>query len=833
MRTARFRFTPAALATVLVSGALIALPVTSAQAADATLSANAWTPDLGNGVYAKTVAVSAVGGSGGMCMIVPGGAGANYLGVLAVDPTSELTAVPGTKGTDCDGSLTGTAGGTGTYPGAPGGDGSTKGTGLGSGGAGGGASTVVSLDGSEIVIAGGGGGAGGFVPAAPPDALLGGIGGSGGASGNSGAIGNASGSANPGTPGAAGVVGNPVDVRATAITGESAVTGPGNNAGGGGAGGSSAGTNAAAAGAGVTSQSTNSASGGGGAGGGVWSLGLSNETIDTAPVAGDGQAKVFFVNITGGSIADTEVGSSFTGTDFAVDVDSSSPSWSLEAGTTAVPDGLEIDSSTGAISGTATTAGTYSFHVVATATVSGKSLTSYQEVDVTVSNTLTPQTIDFPQPPSTAINAGPVALTATASSGLAVSYTSTTTSVCAVSGSSVTLLTTGTCSITASQDGDSTYSSATPVSKSFDVTLVPQTIDFPQPPSTAINAGPVVLTATASSNLAVSYTSTTTSVCTVSGSSVTLLMPGTCSITASQDGGSMYAAATPVSKSFAVTLTPQTITFARPADTALSSGTVALTASASSGLTVTFASDTAAVCTVSGSTVTLLTGGTCTITASQTGDSTYDPATPVSRSFEVTLAAQTINFPQPPETTVEAGTVALQATASSGLAVSYTSNSTSVCTVAGNTVSLLAAGDCTITAQQPGNATYAAASPVQRTFKVSASGESKPGPVKQLHITRAPRAKVRVLSWGAPRTGGPVTAYRVMIKQRGTGKWLIIRNLSPNTLSTKIRKAALLRAVHQTRGDVRPKAYSFIARVLAVNESGKSRQQSITFVVRP
>jgi hypothetical protein len=44
------------------------------------------------------------------------------------------------------------------------------------------------------------------------------------------------------------------------------------------------------------------------------------------------------------------------------------------------------------------------------------------------------------------------------------------------------------------------------------------------------------------------------------------------------------------------------------------------------------------VCTVSGTTVTLLTVGTCTIVASQAGNATYAAAPSVSRSFTVSKA---------------------------------------------------------------------------------------------------------------------------------------------------------------------------------------------------
>jgi len=84
----------------------------------------------------------------------------------------------------------------------------------------------------------------------------------------------------------------------------------------------------------------------------------------------------------------------------------------------------------------------------------------------------------------------------------------------------------------------------------------------------------------------------------------------------------------------------QTITFANPGDQ--EEGTqLTLTATATSGLPVSFASNTATVCTVDSTadTASLLKSGTCTITATQAGNGIYSPATAVSRSFQVTSLA--------------------------------------------------------------------------------------------------------------------------------------------------------------------------------------------------
>src|SRR5436190_20435415 len=68
----------------------------------------------------------------------------------------------------------------------------------------------------------------------------------------------------------------------------------------------------------------------------------------------------------------------------------------------------------------------------------------------------------------------------------------------------------------------------------------PQTITFDQPQDTKVGV-PVTLSSSASSGLAVSFTSSTPAVCTVSGSSVPTLTAGACTITAVQRGGADYA----------------------------------------------------------------------------------------------------------------------------------------------------------------------------------------------------------------------------------------------------------------------------------------------------
>lgn len=146
----------------------------------------------------------------------------------------------------------------------------------------------------------------------------------------------------------------------------------------------------------------------------------------------------------------------------------------------------------------------------------------------------------------------------------------------------------------------------------------------------------------------------------------------------------------------------------------------------SSGLAVSYRTDTPAVCTVSGSTVSPATAGTCTITASQPGNDNYAPAPGVSRSFSVNRGIvhpaktqQVISFGQPPAVAV-GQPVTLAASASSGLAVSFRSDTPSVCTVSGVTVTTTKPGTCAVTASQAGDDRFVAARDVQRSFTVQA-----------------------------------------------------------------------------------------------------------------
>ena len=166
-----------------------------------------------------------------------------------------------------------------------------------------------------------------------------------------------------------------------------------------------------------------------------------------------------------------------------------------------------------------------------------------------------------------------------------------------------------------------------------------QTITFANPGLRAPGAQ-FAANATASSQLPVTLTSSTTGICTVNGDTITAVVAGTCVITATQPGDANYGAAAPVTQTFPVsTAQAQTITFSTPTTKTTADGTFASGATSSAGLPVTLASLTPAVCTTNGTNIVILGPGTCTIRASQAGDANTAPATPVEVSFLVQAGA--------------------------------------------------------------------------------------------------------------------------------------------------------------------------------------------------
>ena len=355
------------------------------------------------------------------------------------------------------------------------------------------------------------------------------------------------------------------------------------------------------------------------------------------------------------------------------------------------------------------------------------------------------QTITFTPPTSVVLSAHTLDLSTSASSSVGLTpftYTSSTSGVCTVSGSTVTLLAVGACKLTAHQAGG-TYNNAYYTAADSPVATVQvtasQTISFSPPSSIPLTTGTFSLSASSDSGLGgFTFSSSTTGVCTVSGSTVTLVSAGACTLTAHQAGGTQsgvtYAAADSSPQTVTI-IGAQTITFTPPASVSFGAQPLDLSSSATSSAlltTFTYSSSTSGVCTVSGSTVTLVAVGACKLTAHQAGGTVGGVTYAAADSSEVTVqvtVGQTITFTPPASVAFSAGTLDLSNSASSSVPAlntfTYSSSTSGVCTVSGSTVTLVTAGNCKLTAHQAGGAvggvTYAAVDSTEQTVTVMAT----------------------------------------------------------------------------------------------------------------
>jgi hypothetical protein len=148
--------------------------------------------------------------------------------------------------------------------------------------------------------------------------------------------------------------------------------------------------------------------------------------------------------------------------------------------------------------------------------------------------------------------------------------------------------------------------------------------------------GAQLITTTATSSLTVTLTSTTTGICTVSGSVITAVASGTCSITASQSGNATYAAATDVVRTFTIAASSTTVI-----NVAAIAGVTAPVTGATPVTTTTAGSGYTGTVSWSGSPSTFAAGTTYTATITLTPTSGYT-LTGVSANFFTVAGATSV-----------------------------------------------------------------------------------------------------------------------------------------------------------------------------------------------
>lgn len=386
------------------------------------------------------------------------------------------------------------------------------------------------------------------------------------------------------------------------------------------------------------------------------------------------------------------------------------------------------------------------------------------------------QTITFSDIVDWQVAQGNFSLTATATSTLPVTFTTADADVLEINGSTVTPKNdtnspfSKTVTITATQLGGvlngEHWKAAPNVQKSFvlsdpdsDGDGLPdskdsnpnqqsQTINFGTIPQQNLSQGTYQLNPNAAtSGLTVTYTSSDSSVATVNSAGlITFVALGTTTITASQAGNSSWLPAPQVSRTLTIVQgqQSQTISFTNITNREVADGVFSLTATATSGLPVTFTTADTDIITINGNNVTprndtnSVFSRTVTITASQAGNSSWHAAADVQKTFTLSdpdndgdglpnskdqypnQQPQTISFALIPTQSFNQGSYQLNASASSGQAVTYVSSNPSVATVNNaGLITFVTHGVTTITASQGGNASWLPAPQVSRTLTIS------------------------------------------------------------------------------------------------------------------
>jgi hypothetical protein len=331
------------------------------------------------------------------------------------------------------------------------------------------------------------------------------------------------------------------------------------------------------------------------------------------------------------------------------------------------------------------------------------------------------QTIDFGEITAKTFGDPDFPVAGAATSGLAVSLAAS--GDCTVSAGVAHITAAGSCTITASQDGNDDYNAAPAVVRTFAIAKADQTIELGAVDDKTFGDADFELTGSATSGLDVSL-EVTSGHCTLSSSTapahVHISGAGACEITATQGGNGNYNPAPDEVRSFTISKANQTIDFGDLGDKTWGDHDFDVSATATSGLHVSFAA--AGNCEVADGSVHITGAGTCTITASQSGNDDYNPAPDVSHEFTIGRADQSIDFAELADKTYNDADFAIGATASSSLSVSF--EASGHCILVDAKVHITGAGSCTITASQPGNDNFMPADNVTRTFTIRKDDQS-------------------------------------------------------------------------------------------------------------
>jgi hypothetical protein len=294
---------------------------------------------------------------------------------------------------------------------------------------------------------------------------------------------------------------------------------------------------------------------------------------------------------------------------------------------------------------------------------------------------------------------------ATNSTG-AITYTSSNLAVAtiSVSGSQITIVGAGNSTITATQAATSNYTAGT-ITAQLQVKSIP-TLSI-SPLIKTYGQTPFTITGvTTNSPGAITYTSSTSSVATISGSQITIVGAGNSTITASQAATDNYTAGTITAQLQVVKATP-TLSIS-PLTKTYGDGQFTITGvTTNSPGEITYTSSNSGVATISDSQITIIGAGTTTITVNLASTANYNAKT-ITTTLVVSKATPTLSISPLIKTYGDGPITITPPTSNSDGVITYTSSTKEVATISDSQITIVGAGTSTITATQAATANYTA-----------------------------------------------------------------------------------------------------------------------------
>ena len=220
--------------------------------------------------------------------------------------------------------------------------------------------------------------------------------------------------------------------------------------------------------------------------------------------------------------------------------------------------------------------------------------------------------------------------------GLPIEYTSSDNSIAEVINGEIIIRGVGTVVITANQAGNNFY---LPFSnnKSLTINKANQAITLNPLARKTFGDNPFAIESASTSGLTVNLRSSDPTIATISNNIVTIHGAGTVEIIAEQPGSELYEAALPVGESLTVEKSAQTILFDAFPELTSDMDSFILSATASSGLDISFESANPEIVSIHGNVATIHKDGMVNITARQSGNQNYLAAEEITQTMVINL----------------------------------------------------------------------------------------------------------------------------------------------------------------------------------------------------